>query len=122
MIEIQQPRELGPSSLELLKAPYLVLDQFAERSAVSIDTGPIEIPQGATGGTLVLAVGSMSSVSIEGTSDGGQTWQKLQGFPCGLGFAVVKYEQEPATPMSHLRVKACTGHKGAKKVGFKALD
>lgn len=120
MIETYTPKELGERHLEILREGK-VLDVWLPHAGEKADTGPLEVPQEATGVSLVVAAGPMSSVSVEGSSDGGATWDRLAARPC-MAALVVRYARDPGPKrLTHLRVQANRAGKGAVKVGMVPL-
>lgn len=64
----------------------------------------------------------MSSVVVEGSDDGGETWERLTSRPC-MAALVVRYARDPGPQrLTHLRVRASRAGKGAVKVGMVVLS
>jgi len=121
MIDIKQPKELESSLQELLKT-HCVFDVWVRQPWEPVQTEPIAIRSGAIKVVLVVSAGLASSVAIEGSPDGGQTWQSLHKGPSIMGLVVLTYEpdqgQQQQQRLTHFRVRASRLNKGAVKVAL----
>jgi hypothetical protein len=126
LLDVTTPTELSAGQLAVFKTGP-VLDVWCNHPGQTVDTGPIEVPTGATGATLVIAAGRWSSIEIEGSQDSGKTWERLAARSSLLGNLIAKYAPvppigtSPAVRLTHLRVKSSRSAKGAVKVGLEVL-
>lgn len=79
------------------------------------------------GSSLERLVPRWSSISIEGTQDGGKSWARLAARSSMLGNGVATYGHQGAfgttagVRLTHLRGKASRAGKGAVRVGLDLL-
>lgn len=73
----------------------LVLDALGVRPE-RVTTDPLELPPEATGAALVASAGSTSTLNLEGSNDGGVTWERLASRSSMTGQHVATCEHEPA--------------------------
>lgn len=123
LLHVQTPTSLDAHHLEILKGST-VLDVWANHPGETVDSGPIEVPAEANVVTFVVAAGRWSSITIEGSQDGGLNWERMAARSSMLGNVVATYGHRAAlggttrARLTHLRVKASRAGKGAVKVGL----
>lgn len=124
LLQVSTPTELTAGQIEVFKTGP-VLDVWCNHPGQTVDTGPIEVPTGATGASLVVAAGRWSSIEIQGSQDSGKTWERLTARSSLLGNLIAKYAPappigiSPAVRLTHLRVKSSRSAKGPVKVGLR---
>lgn len=125
-LHVQTPTSLDAHHLEILKGST-VLDVWANHPGETVDSGPIEVPAEVDGVTLVVAAGRWSSITIEGSQDGGVNWERMAAMSSMLGNVVATYAHRAAfggiagVRLTHLRVRASRAGKGVVKVGLEVM-
>ena len=126
VLQVQMPNELDGRHLEILKTSP-ALDVWSHHPGETVDSGPIALPSDASGATLVVAAGRWATIAIEGSQDGGKSWERLAVRPSMLGNVVATYAHQATylgtagVRLTHLRVKASRAGKGAVKVGLEVV-
>lgn len=125
-VEIKLPADLDKHYWQRIR-DHQVLDAWANGSGQRVTTDPLELPPGATGAALVVSAGGTSTLNLEGSKDGGETWERLASRSSMTGQYVATYEHEPAREgapgvrLTHLRAMVDMWGKGAVKAGLEVL-
>ncbi len=122
-VELHTPNDLDKRYWKRIRE-HSVLDAWAAKSGQRVTTDALELPPEATGAALVVSAGaSTSSLILDGSTDGGSTWERLAARSSVSGCYVATYEHDsaPAKRLTHLRAAVDMWGKGAVKVGLEAL-